>query len=164
MPVTDTLLRLAGEPAFYTPKWSGQILEELRRTLAKFGRSQTQIDRRIDAMVRTFPDALVEGFEDLIPSMTNDAKDRHVLAAAVRCGANAIVTDNTRHFPRKSLAPYDLECLSADEFLEHQYHLDPDAFIDVLRDQAADVNFTLPHLISLHVPSLSRLIRFKEEH
>ena len=33
MPVCDTLLRLAEEPAFYAPKWSWEILEEVSRTL-----------------------------------------------------------------------------------------------------------------------------------
>ena len=34
MPVCDTLLRLAEEPAsFYAPKWSADILTELRSTL-----------------------------------------------------------------------------------------------------------------------------------
>lgn len=163
MPVMDTLLRLAEEPAFYTPKWSKEILEELRRTLGKLGRSPAQIDRRIFTMTRAYPDAVVEGFQALIFSMTNDEQDRHVLAAAVKCGAHAIVSDNKKHFPHECLAAYNLECLTADEFLVHQYHLDPDAFINVLREQASDIKWTLPHLISKHVPSLSQLIKIRED-
>jgi len=163
MPVMDTLLRLAEEPAFYTPKWSKEILEELRRTLAKFGRTPGQIDRRIETMAKAFLDAMVEGFEELIPAMKNDEKDRHVLAAAVKCGAHAIVSNNEKHFPAESLTPYHLECLTADQFLVHQYHLGPDAFITVLREQASDIKWTLPHLISKHVPSLSTVIKIREE-
>jgi hypothetical protein len=163
MPVMDTLLRLAEEPAFFTPKWSKDILEELRRTLGKFGRTKVQIDRRINAMTEAFPDAMVGGFEELIPAMKNDEKDRHVLAAAIKCGAHAIVSDNVKHFAAESLSPYRLECLTADAFLEHQYNLDPDAFINVLKTQASDRHSTLPHLISRHVPCLSRLIKIKEE-
>jgi hypothetical protein len=42
--------------------------------------------------------------------------------------------------------------------MKHQYHLDPDAFISVLVEQARDIGWTLPPLISKHVPSLSELI------
>jgi predicted nucleic acid-binding protein len=52
-----------------------------------------------------FEDAWVEGYEALIPSMANDPKDRHVLAAAVRCGADVIVTFNLQHFPEEALDP-----------------------------------------------------------
>jgi hypothetical protein len=90
--------------------------------------------------------------------MTNDPKDRHVLAAAVKCGAHSIVSNNLKHFQQESLASYDLECLTADEFIKHQYYLNPDAFITVLMDQASDIGWTLPQLISKHVPSLSKLI------
>jgi hypothetical protein len=37
--------------------------------------------------------------------------------------------------------------LTADEFITHQYHLDPDAFIGVLVEQAKDIGRTLPQLI-----------------
>jgi hypothetical protein len=158
MPIVDTLLRLAEEPAFYTPKWSPHILEELRRTLAKFGFSQRQIERRISTMTEVFPDSLIQGFEDLIPVMTNDPKDRHVLTAAVKCGARAIVSDNRRHFPAVSLLPYKLECMTVDDFLAHQFRIAPDFFIGVLHAQASDIGWTLPQLLAKHVPSLSRLI------
>jgi hypothetical protein len=161
MPVVDTLLRLAKEPAFYSPKWSEEILNEVRRTLARFGRTPAQIDRRIDTMKRAFPEAMVQGFSGFIPVMGNNEKDRHVLAAAVKCGAQVIVSDNQKHFPAESLAPYDLEVMTADQFFRHQYHLDPDSFIDVLKEQAMDIKWTLPQLLARHVPSLAELIKVK---
>jgi hypothetical protein len=109
-------------------------------------------------MNTAFPDAMVTGYENLIGSMTNDPKDRHVLATAVKCGAHAIVSDNIKHFPRESLGPYNLECLTANDFLKHQYHLNPDAFIDVLVEQARATGQSLQQLISRHVPSLATLI------
>ena len=159
MPIVDTLLRLAEAPAFYTPQWSADILQELEKTLRlKFGYTPRQVTRRITSMNEAFPDAMVSGYQDLIPSMKNHPDDRHVLAAAVKCGAHAIVSDNIRHFPAESMAPYNLECLTADDFIKHQYHLDPDAFIGVLVEQAQDIGWTLRQLISKHVPSLSTLI------
>lgn len=136
MPIADTLLRLAEEPAFYTPKWSPQILAELRRTLAKLTFNPGQIERRIRTMTRAFPDSLIMDFEDLIPRMTNDPRDRHVLAAAVKCGVRVIVSDNRKHFPFPSLLPYKLECLTTDGFLVEQYHVDPAAFVAILTEQA----------------------------
>jgi hypothetical protein len=94
--------------------------------------------------------------------MDNDKKDRHVLAAAVKCGANCIVSDNKKHFHEAALKPYDLECLTAAEFLEHQYHLNPDLFISVLKQQAEDIGWTLPHLLSKHAKSLATLIVIKD--
>jgi len=64
-------------------------------------------------MQTAFPEAMVVGYEDLIGAMKNDPEDRHVLAAAVRCGAHAIVSDNKKHFPRKALEPYRLDCVTA---------------------------------------------------
>jgi hypothetical protein len=80
----DTLLRLA-EAGTYRPQWSAGVLEELERNLVeKAGLAIESARRRICAMQRAFPDAEVRGYEALVESMTCDAKDRHVLAAAVR--------------------------------------------------------------------------------
>ena len=103
MPLRDTLLRLAEDPAFYMPRWSAGILEELRRVLLRMQYSGAQAERRITAMQTAFEDACVTGYADLVPSMTNDEKDRHVLAAAVRAGAHAILTENVKHFPAESV-------------------------------------------------------------
>jgi predicted nucleic acid-binding protein len=40
----------------------------------------------------------VTGHEPLIAAMKNDEKDRHVVAAAVKAGAQVIVTSNLKHF------------------------------------------------------------------
>jgi predicted nucleic acid-binding protein len=79
----DTLLRLA-EVSAYRPLWSTQVLDELRRNLVERGLPPDRVDRRITQMTRSFPDAMVTGYESLIDGMSNDPKDRHVLAAAVR--------------------------------------------------------------------------------
>src|SRR5712691_5105005 len=50
--------------------------------------------------------------EALIDEMVNDPKDRHVLAAAVRGGAELLVTENLRDFPAEALSPYDLQAVS----------------------------------------------------
>jgi predicted nucleic acid-binding protein len=120
MPLCDTLLRLAEEPAFYTPKWSGDILRELRSTLQRMGYTPAQSSRRITAMTAAFEDAEVEEHKGLIDRMTNHPKDRHVLAAAVRCEAQVIVTFNVKDFGPQSLRRHGLAVLTPDEFLVDQ--------------------------------------------
>ena len=67
--------------------------------LLRMGYTETQAGRRITAMETAFEDAKVTGNGGLVGSMTNDPKDRHVLAAAVRGAAHAVITENVRHFP-----------------------------------------------------------------
>jgi len=87
--------------------------------------TEAKADRRIGFMRAAFPDAEVTGYEDLIDSMTNHPKDRHVLAAAVRADAAVIVTANLKDFPRSALDPYDLDAMGPDDFLLNQLDLYP---------------------------------------
>ncbi len=68
-----------------------------------------------------------------------DADDRHVLAAAIRGDANAIVTFNTRDFPADCLGQYDIVCQTPDEFLVDQFQLDPQLVFDKLDEQASNI-------------------------
>ena len=161
MPLCDTLPRLAEDPAFYIPKWPDEILRELRSTLQRIGYTLAQADRRITAMETAFEDANVAGYENLAASMTNDPKDRHVLAAAVRCGAHAIVTSNLKHFPPESVKPYDLDALTPDDFLVHQFHLNPDLFTEKVVAQAEARGVILVDLLarlSKWAPRAARLL------
>lgn len=65
-------------------------------------------------MRAAFPNASVNGYQHLIAAMTNDAKDRHVAAAAVRGNAALIVTANLRDFPPAALEQYDIEAVHED--------------------------------------------------
>jgi predicted nucleic acid-binding protein len=162
MPLCDTLLRLAEAPAFYLPKWSREILRELRSTLVRMGYSSAQADRRLAAMQSAFGDALVENYESLIDAMTNDPKDRHVLAAAVRCGAHGIVTRNLKHFLPEAAKPYGLDTMSPDEFLLHQAHFDSDLVLEKLVEQAAARSVTLESLLirlEKHAPECVSFLR-----
>jgi hypothetical protein len=62
-----------------------------------------------------------------------------VMACAIRCGAYAIVTSNTKHFPEECLARWDLLCQTPDDFLLHQFHLNPDLVLEKLDNQAAAI-------------------------
>lgn len=75
-------------------------------------------------------DSLITDYEPFIASVElPDRDDRHVVAAALRCGASAIVTFNTRDFPRSSLDRFDLEVTDPDDFLVQQFYLYPSAVV-----------------------------------
>ena len=68
--------------------------------------------------------------------MQNQAKDRHVVAAAVKAGAQVIVTANLKDF---TPVPDGLEAQGPDEFLCNLFDLDPEGFVELLREQAMDL-------------------------
>jgi len=140
----DTLLRLAETPALYVPRWSDDIIVELERTLQKrFGKSTEQTGHLVRELRRAFPEAWVREYSDLIPSLLNDEKDRHVLAAAVRCGAQSIVTFNTRHFQPDAMRPYDVEVVHPDDFLVSQICLDEALVVCRFTEQANNIGRTV---------------------
>jgi hypothetical protein len=138
---TDLLLR-AAEKDLYRPVWTARILDSLARYMKeKYNRlAPEKIDHRIAEMRKYFPDAEVEGYEALIPVMTNVEHDRHVLAAAVRAHAAVIVTQNTKHFPLDACSPYSIDVQTLDDFLCHLWHLKPKTMASLLRQQAADLS------------------------
>ncbi len=132
----DTLLRAAAE-GFYQVRWSAQILDEMTRNLVASGTIPAEKAHRLRAiMERVFPEAEVTGYEHLIGAMKNDEKDRHVVAAAVKAGAQVITTSNLKDFTD---LPEGIEAQSPDVFLSNLFDLDPVRFVELLRQQAADL-------------------------
>jgi hypothetical protein len=69
-------------------------------------------------MNRAVRDCLVRGYEPLIQGLKlPDPDDRHVLAAAIKSGAQVIVTSNLRDFPASCLDEWDIEARSPDDFV-----------------------------------------------
>ncbi len=93
--------------------------------------------------------------------MTNHHKDRHVLATAVRTGAQTIVTFNIKDFSEAAVAPWDVIVQTPDEFLVHQFHLNPDVVLAKLAEQAQDRQ-GIARLLEIHektVPAFTQLVR-----
>jgi predicted nucleic acid-binding protein len=132
----DTLLRAAAAD-LYQLRWSKQILDEVEKNLPKVGMLPAKAAKLRKTMEQYFPEADVTGYEPLIPSMTNDEKDRHVAAVAVKSASQVIVTFNLKDFA--SLPP-DVDAQSPDEFLGNLFDLDPDGFVELLREQAEDLS------------------------
>lgn len=133
----DTLL-LAAEDGLLQPRWTDQILEELRRNLIKNrAMSEQQAKHLLRAMSTAFPDADVPGYQQLIVAMTNDPKDRHVAAAAVAGHAQVIVTRNLSDFPSSALEPFGIDVQSPDVFLSNLFRLFPTQLVWAIERQVA---------------------------
>ena len=116
--VSDLLLRLAERPRIYTPVFSKMILKEVHRThLEKIGWGEDMADSWREAVSDAFPEAIVTGFESVIPCMTNDEKDRHVVAAAIAGRAELIVTFNLKDFKDEHLAQWGIESKHPQDYL-----------------------------------------------
>ena len=123
-PVRDMLMEIAISD-LVRAKWTDRIHQEWMSSLVK---DRPEIEKRIQQTRRlmdaAIPDALVRHYESLIDGITlPDPRDRHVLAAAIKCGAQIIVTANLKDFPQEYLSPYGVEALHPDEFIEHQFGL-----------------------------------------
>lgn len=134
----DVPLRFA-EAGLYRARWTDRILEEWRRNLLKAKpHLEENIGSQMRAMARAFPEAWVEGYEDLIDSITlPDPDDRHVVAAAIMADAEHIVTENLRDFPPAAIARFGLEAISADDFLTSTFELYPSDAVAALRTMRA---------------------------
>ena len=167
MTLCDLLLRLAEEPAMYRPLWSEQILTEMGRALKiKLHRSSEAAAWRRQQMKEAFPEAMVTFPSALLKAVEciPDKDDRHVLAAAIMARADAIVTQNTRHFPKDCCEKYGVRCQTPDDFLIDQYHLNSQLVLDKLDDQAAGISQKREFVVAslrAAVPKFSKLVDSK---
>lgn len=161
----DTLLWTA-QSGLYGLRLTDEILEETRRNLvAKRGLTETQGQNLVRTIQTYFPDHFVRDYERHIAVMPINDKDRHVLAAAVKCNAEVIVTNNLKDFPSDLLAPYDVEAISPDIFLLRLFANDPKEVKSVLIKQANDLRrpsltiFEVLDRLELEVPQFVRVVR-----
>lgn len=121
----DLLLSVAHVGVF-RPVWQEEIEDEVRRNGARL-RVKRGVDGDVAArevattitqMNIAFPDARLDShlWLPLVGTMTNDPKDRHVLAAAVGATATHVITFNMRDFPVPS-RPAGVTVLRPEAFL-----------------------------------------------
>jgi len=137
------------------------MLEVSRTLQEKFGLSPKKAKYRESEIRRHFPEAWIDGYEDLISAMSNHPKDRHVLAAAARANTKLIVTYNIKDFPPSSLAPYSISAQGPSAFLKDLYNASPSAVMQTLESQASAIGQTMPYLLSrlrINVPSFVALL------
>ncbi len=117
----------------FRAQWSAHVHEEWISNLLKSRPDLTRekLERTRELMDKAAPDALVTGYGHLIPGLTlPDENDRHVLAAAIRCGASVIVTYNLKDFPREALRDFGIEAQHPDEFILNLFDLAPGLAIE----------------------------------
>lgn len=124
------------EAGIFRARWTEQIIHEWTRNLLLLKpHLEDSLTSQARAMRKHFPGAVIVGYETLVSSLVlPDPDDRHVLAAAIHCGADNIVTENIKDFPSNVLSKYAFEALSADEFLERLFFYHRVDAITVLRE------------------------------
>ena len=94
----------------------------MSRTLRKqIGLSQADTARLEELMNAYIEYALIDvEAADLaaLEGVEMDAKDRHVLAAAISTGADILLTDNTPHFPAGRMADHGIELIDSQGLLK----------------------------------------------
>ena len=129
----------------FQPVWSQDILQEWRRSIKKrFSLDDAAVEKAAAAFLR-FPDAEIDGYQDLIPSLKlPDEDDRHVLAAAILGKCNGIVTANGKHFPPAIAAQYTVEIIHPDDFIVNIIDLHQERAIAACKRHRAAMTQTNP--------------------
>lgn len=157
-PLRDLLVRLAQTRRFRA-RWTSEIHAEWINSL--YAKRPDIAPGKLEAVAEQInaavPDCLITGYEHIVEGLQlPDENDRHVLAAAIRAGAAAIITLNLKDFPSSVLDEYEILAIHPDDFildladLEPQVlervakaqrqalqrpPIDPEAFVAVLRRQ-----------------------------
>lgn len=138
-PLRDLLIRLA-QSGITRARWTEEIEQEVRRNVLK-NRPEVdpaRFDRTLSLMRGAVRDSIVGDYQDLVSGLSlPDPDDRHVLAAAIKCHAQVIVTANVSDFPARELSKYGVEARHPDLFVVDQIHLAPAKVAQILSEQAA---------------------------
>lgn len=145
----DLLVRLAihgRRQGVMRAKWTGRIHREWMRAVLRerpnLPRAQLlRTSRLMDQHVRG---CHVHGYRRWEQRLTlPDPNDRHVLAAALACIADVIVTFNTKDFPLDVLRPFGLAAVV------------PDSFVSQLMESGIVVAAAAEHRAALTRPTMS---------
>ena len=137
-PLRDLLVGIA-QSGIVRARWTEQILDECFHNILiqRPDLDEAKLRRTRELMNRAVRDVLVTGYEELLPDIVlPDPNDRHVLAAAVRAGAQAIVSFNLKDFPKHITEPLGLEAKHPDDFVLELIDLAPGALASVIVEQS----------------------------
>lgn len=134
-PTRDLVMQLAVADMFRA-KWTADIHREWIEAILRKEphRERAKLENTRDLMDSHVRDALITGYEEIIPSLNlPDPNDRHVLAAAIVGRCDVIVTENLRDFPATTLKQYRIEVQRPDQFLVNHLSLAPGKFCGAVR-------------------------------
>lgn len=124
----------------FRARWSRDVHDEWIRAVVR--RRQDLTAERLrpvaDQMDAAIPDALVTGYETLVPSLElPDPDDRHVLAAAITGRADVIVTFNVGDFPAQAIDGFGIHTKHPDRFFREVDGIVPGTIVEAaIRDLA----------------------------
>ncbi len=126
----------------FQPLWSARILEEWSRASIKLGPLGAAQAKSEIAMLRVdWPKAELPAAPGVEARLwLPDPADVHVLAVAVSGSADAIMTLNAKHFPRRELSDEGLLRLDPDGFLHRLWQSDPDGVSGAADKVLAEAN------------------------
>ena len=139
-PLRD-LLMWSATTGVISARWSAEILGEWVESLLanRPDLKRERLERTCAEMNRAVPDALVTGYESLVPTLLlPDPDDRHVLAAAMTGGAETILTLNLKDFPADRL-PEGLSAVAPDAFLCRVFDHNPAALLQTMTAHRASL-------------------------
>ena len=161
-PLRDLLMWLALTDLF-NAKWTDEIHDEwIRNVLAdRPDLKPEQLERTRLLMNSKIRDCLITGYENLIEGLTlPDPDDRHVLAAAIRAGADVIVTFNLTDFPAHMLSQFNIEAQHPDDFVMRLIDLDEETVCAAVERQRVALKnppkSVTDHLETLRAQGLSK--------
>ncbi len=164
-PLRDFLLHLALLDVIQA-RWTEDIHHEWIRNVLRTRPDLTerQLKRTRNLMDLHVRDCLVYDYRQLINGLDlPDPDDRHVLAAAIKCEAEAIVTFNLRDFPKDILAEYKLIALTPDDLISKKFSSSGsnirEAFNRQLSSLTNPVRTSEELLATLHQQGLSKTVK-----
>lgn len=135
----DVLVRL-GQTGLFRACWTEEILDRVIDAVlcSRPDLQSDELARSRELMCSVVPDCLVAGYESLVEGLeVPDTDDRHIVAAAIRCSAQVIVTANLSGFPASALDPFNIEAQSPDQFVLDLVDLAPARVAAVVQQQSA---------------------------
>lgn len=128
--------------AVFRAKWTGRIHREWTRAVLsrRPDLKRSQLLRTRQLMDRHVRGARATGYLRWERRLTlPDPDDRHVLAAALACVADVIVTHNRTDFPADVLRPFGVVAERPDEFLVRLLATWPAVVVGAARDHRASL-------------------------